>query len=390
MNEDRTHVLIVHQDPAAEEGAYDDLPGVVVLAEVMGYERAVEEADYQSPDVVLVVAAGDVEATRRLVEALAGEPHSLPVVVVSPTYQPSTVTRYLAAGARNVVPAGDAGALALALTGASRPLKSRRPSRRGRIFTVYSGKGGVGKTTLAANLAAALSVVTTGKVAVVDLDLSFGDVHFQMCGTDLKARTTIHDLVSLPQLEPDQVERAMISAHRCPVRILSAVGDPEKTEDVGAREVREVLQALKSHYDYVVVDTPSNFDDRTLEALEMAGVVLLVAAPDVPTVAKTSISLASMQKLGYSENKVRLVLNRADTGVGARRVEEALAYRVWAQIPSDGRVVLRAVNEGVPFVLTAPRSRAARAVTAMALQLAHPADVRKPARRLRLNLGGAR
>jgi len=236
--------------------------------------------------------------------------------------------------------------------------------REPQIITVFSTKGGVGKTTIATNLAVSLARDTGRKVALVDLDLQFGDVAVML---NVVPKRTLTELVQeFGQLDGELLESYLIP-HPTGVRILPAPTRPEYAELVTSTHVEKILELLKQNYDFVIVDTPPVFQETNLAALDASDQILLVLALDLPTIKNVKLSLEVLESL-HHRGKVRMVLNRSsnDFGIKYEDVERSLGFLVAAHVPSDGRVVVASVNKGVPFVVSHPGSSVSLSIKELA------------------------
>jgi pilus assembly protein CpaE len=224
---------------------------------------------------------------------------------------------------------------------------------RGRIITVFSAKGGCGKTTLATNMAAALADKGRREVCLVDLDLAFGDVAIAL---QLFPAHTIADAVPLGEYVDFGAVQALLTPHSPGLTTLVAPVEPGSGEGIPATLVSRVLQVLRDHFDYVIVDTPPAFDDHVLSAFDLSDVVALIATLDIPALKNLKLTLETMDLLNYPRDRWRIVLNRADSKVGLAisEVEKSLRATISAQLPSS-RDVPAAINRGVPIVLDDPR-----------------------------------
>ena len=263
------------------------------------------------------------------------------------------------------------------------------PSHQGKIITLFSTKGGVGKTTIAGNLAVALAMQTKAKVAAVDLDLEFGSLSTLL---GLRPQASILDLCRVDgHLQPAQVVRVMVEPAGLGIRVLAAPPLPHLAAEVdgdGRREpgrsyVAEVLDALKSEFDYILCDTASNFRETNLVAFDKSDVLLLVTSPEIPALSNTAKGLdILLDRLEYSQSKVQIVLNRADAAVGLtlQSISDALKCTISYMVPSDGQTATWAANAGQPFVLRRSRSPLAEAMRVMSAGIASgkPALATKP------------
>jgi pilus assembly protein CpaE len=232
----------------------------------------------------------------------------------------------------------------------------------GKIITVFSAKGGCGKTVLSTNLAAALA--TTGpQVALVDLDLSFGDVAIML---QLYPTRTIQHAAGARDLDAVTL-RSYLTPHQAGIWALVAPTEPTVAETVGASSVATILKLLRADFGYVVVDTPTALSEQVLAAFDESDAIVLLATLDVPSIKNLKLTLQMMEQLRYPRSRIRLVVNRADSRVGLRvpDVERLLGRTVDATIPSSRSVPL-SVNKGNPIILEEPRSNVAEAIRRVA------------------------
>jgi len=224
--------------------------------------------------------------------------------------------------------------------------------RDGQIVAVFSPKGGVGRTTIAVNMAIAAATELGKSVVLMDGSFQFGDVGVLM---NLNPKNkSIADLV--PELEagePESLDTFVIN-HSAGVRVLLAPPSPEMAELITPTAVRRVLEALRTQHDLVIVDCTSWFNETTLAILDAADVILTILSLEITSIKNMRLFLEVADQLGYEHGKVKLVLNRADSSLGIRvtDVENSIGRKVDHTIVSDGRSVVYALNRGVPFFLS--------------------------------------
>jgi pilus assembly protein CpaE len=236
--------------------------------------------------------------------------------------------------------------------------------REGRIITVFSPKGGTGKTVIATNLAAALAKDDGRRTLLLDLDLQFGDAAIML---GIEPEKTIFDFVNAPgELDPDKLA-GYTTKHKSGLDILPAPLRPEDAELVTEAKLGRLIEVARACYDAIIVDTSPFFHGPMLATLDRTDELLLVCSLDVPTLKNVRLALGTLDMLSFPPARVRIVLNRANSKVGMkqREVEAALEQKVRYEIPSD-RVVPITVNKGVPAVLAEPGSDFSRAIVAMA------------------------
>jgi len=248
------------------------------------------------------------------------------------------------------------------------PVPSASVEPTGRIFSVFSPKGGVGCSTVACNLAVALRSTTQKRVVLVDCNLQFGDVGILL---NLQGGKTILDLV--PHME--DLDREVISdvliAHASGIKVLLAPPRPEMAELVTADHVKRILGELRESFDYVVVDLWPSFQETVLSVLDLSDQILVLLSLEMPAIKNVKLFLEVAEALGYPPDKVSLVLNRSDAVAGIKPgdVEAILRQPLWASIVTDTKLVPYAANQGVPFVISNRDSNVAKGITNLARML---------------------
>jgi pilus assembly protein CpaE len=255
--------------------------------------------------------------------------------------------------------------------------KTVQPGGEGRILTVFSPKGGTGKTVMSTNLATAFAKHGGKRTLLLDLDLQFGDAAIML---GIEPDKTIYDLVVAPgELDPEKLA-GYTTRHSSSVDVLPAPIRPEDAELVTEAKISRLLEVAKESYEMIVVDTSPFFHGPMLATLDSTDELLLVCGLDVPTIKNVRLSLQTLELLSFPTERIRVVLNRANSNVGMKRgeVEAALEQRVRYEVPSD-RAVPLAVNRGNPAVASDPKADFSRAVREMAksLQPAEPLNGKK-------------
>ncbi len=235
----------------------------------------------------------------------------------------------------------------------------------GKIVTVYSPKGGTGCTTLAVNLAIALHNEDT-RVVLVDANLQYGDVAMFF---NEQGKNTILDIAPrVDELDPDIVEEIMVKHELSGIHILAAPQRPEQAEKLSTDQFTKVLSYLRQLYAYVVVDTSSILTDIILSAVDHSDAIILVTTQDIPAIKNARLFLDLLQTMGIDREHIVFVMNRFDKRIGItpERIGDNLKQKVVAVIPLDERVVIPAVNRGVPFMLDNRSQPVAKGIFALA------------------------
>jgi pilus assembly protein CpaE len=291
-----------------------------------------------------------------------------PVVCLAPEPSSALVQQALDSGAADVlVQPYDAGGALFAIEKAVRAARRDALLRAGQVITVFSPKGGTGKSVVSSNLASALARRGGRRTLLIDFDLQFGDAAIML---GLSPRNTVRELLASPgTLDAEQFD-VYTEHHASGLDVLAAPLRPEDAELIGDDAVRSVLNAAQSAYDTVVVDTSPFFHGSTLAALDVTDDLLLVCTPDIPTAKNVRLALETLELLSFPAAKTRVVLNRAGEQGGLKidEVEQALAQAAEFVLPFDPAVP-RGVNRGNPAGLDSARGDFATALTAMAREL---------------------
>lgn len=310
----------------------------------------------------------------RLAELMRVSRPSLGIILVRHRIDTAVLTEALRSGVREVVGTRDLSGLnaavrrwhsvAAAIQERAGDTLTDDRGNRGRIVTVFSAKGGCGKTTLATNLAAALADRGRREVCLVDLDLAFGDVAIAL---QLFPARTIADAVPFGDNVDLTALQALLTPHTPGLTTLVAPLEPGSTDSVPATLVSRILQLLRERFDYVVVDTPPAFDDQVLAAFDLSDVIALITTLDIPALKNLKLTLETMDLLNYPRGRWQVVLNRSDSKVGLAigEVEKTLQAPIAVRVPSS-REVPAAINRGVPIMLDDPRHPVSQAITSFA------------------------
>ncbi|SCG50916.1 AAA family ATPase [Micromonospora inositola] len=345
--------------------------GVLTTSRLEDLERLLAD---QHPDPLVLFGpstdaalALDFAARQRLVRPALG------VLLLREKLDVETMGQALRAGVRDVVDAHDIAAVRAACT---RSLEvshhllgagtAARAANEARVVTVFSAKGGCGKSTLATNLAVALAEGGQRRVCLVDLDLAFGDVGIML---QLVPERGIADAANARERIDPTLVRALLTSYAPGVDVLLAPVGPTEAERIGRELVTQVLAAVRMIADYVVVDTPPAFTEAVLAALDVSDLHVLVATPDVPALKNLRVAMDMLDLLELRKEARLVVLNRSDARVGltGADVERVLQAPIAVHIPSS-RDVPVSINRGVPIMVEKPGHPVSRAIRELALE----------------------
>jgi pilus assembly protein CpaE len=348
-----------------EDGALGPLKAIASWEEI-------RRAAASQPNSVVVLSPdlfdSDFEHVLRLNSDLPG----VAFVQIVDEVDPAVLQRAMRHGVRDVVAVAQAEVeLALAIQRAhalveaeTRP-RSQADEVKGKVITVFGTKGGTGKTTVATNLAILLQQKSS--VVLVDANVSFGD-----CSAFLRVRPerNLLDLAGIPGDLDDLVLAGVLTEHETGLQLLCSANDPLGVEKLEGSVITRAIKALRRTFDIVVVDTSSALDVFTEAALAECDIAYLVTSLELPAVKDAKVCLSTFERLNLGTDKIRIVLNRANTNVGfpPSEVGKALGKRVVAELASD-IAVPRSINNGVPVVTDSPKVAVSKALTKLSQEV---------------------
>jgi pilus assembly protein CpaE len=351
--------------------------------------RAIEEARRLQPDIVLMDVnmpqLDGIQATELMAQEVPGSP----VIIMSVQGERDYIRRAMQAGAREFLIKPFSGDELIASIRRVHQLEQKKGTflakagatttpaadgtatpqvRRGEVFLVFSGKGGVGKSIIASNLAIALGMETGARVALVDLDLQFGDIGVLL---NLDHSRSITDLADAAASNDPEFIQDVLANGPEGVQVLLAPISPELADLVTADHLRTIMQELQRTFDFIVVDTASHLAELNLEAIELATRVIVVTALNIPAIKDTKLTLKVLESLNVEPDRILLALNRSDahSEFNKEAVENNLRFPIALQIPHDPKAVSTSVNRGAPFVSANPEAEISRSIRELVSQL---------------------
>lgn len=319
-----------------------------------GYESAVLER----PHIVFLDLSENVDLGIETIEKISQKNKNCMIFVSSESVNTEIVIRAMRAGAREFITkpvlVED---LSAALNKAKTVLEYEEQNIVGQIISVFSNKGGIGKTTIAVNLALNLAELTGKRVCLVDLNLQLGDV------------TTFLDIdpsfdISYVVTHLSRIDESFLlsSLERYKDKDLYILADPpnvEQAEEISSEDIVSILNMLKDLFAFVIIDTSSSFDIKTLTCLDLSDDILLVSMVNLPSIRNCQRCMDLFHRLEYKPDKIKLVLNRHFEGdeITADDVEDALGRDIFWKLPNDYFNVMSSINKGIPISAVAPDSQ---------------------------------
>lgn len=386
-DENTIRVMVVDDIQQTRENVIRSLnfhPNIEIVATASNGEQAIEFARKTKPDVVLMdVNMPDMDG----ITATTGVKKVVPytqVIILTVQDDVDYMRKAMLAGARDFLtkpPMIDdliqavEGASAIARTERSKTIQASRiarsvaqpVTRRGHIITIYGPKGGVGCTTIASNLAVALSDDET-RVVLVDADLLYGDVAVYF---NEHSVNTLADLTPRAQdLDPEVIEDVLIT-HSSGVKLLSAPR-PEDAEEINSGQFSDLINYLRTMFTYVIIDTSTKLSDITIAALDASDLLILITGHGIPDISRTQKSLDLLPLLKFDPENTVVVMNQYDKriNISPEKVAKSFNKEIPVVFPKDDRIVIPSVNRGEPFMLRSgimsrPIGKAMRSLAAL-------------------------
>lgn len=370
-------LLVVDADQDNQSNLRDALadgPYAIVGTSEYGIE-ATRLASELRPDLVLLRLEEPIRLGMQTLEAVRASAPSAAVVAMS-SIRDGLMPSLMLAGVRGFLPMHwTVGMLKETLESLCGRLEAEQELQPGSIpvsgtvVTVFSPKGGVGKTTLSTNLAVALRKRSRARVALVDLDMFFGDVAVML---GLEPARTFTEFILERRSAPTLHAGDFALRHDSGVDVFASPHSAvDHLEHISADELQEAIRLLAGIYDFVVVDTPGAFGPRVATALDESTIVFLVTTCDMSSIKDARMALEVLRGSGYDSDRVKIILNHATRakGVSQQDLGRTLASQIYWTLPYDARVPM-SIQHGIPVVMSNGRSPVAREVDRIAATLA--------------------
>ena len=327
-----------------------------------------KKASSQPADVLLIGTRAQPSQELDFAERMFTTRSDITIILLAPALDSRTLARAMECGVARVIDINsDEHEICTSIMTTANRDQNRRSSTQkiasydSKIIVCYSPKGGVGKTTVAVNLAYALATLNK-KIALIDLSLQFGEVGVFL---DIPKGDTIADMVEEHSFELSTIKSYLIR-HQSGIQVMLSSSSPEYAELIQPVHVNAILSTLRTEFDYVVVDMGVNFGDCAIAAMETADTILLVVNEDIASLHDAKRSIKVMEALNQ-QDKLKIIVNKDGiSSITVKNVANLLEATPALVIPYDLKSAMLAVNRGVPMLSCAPNSKASKEIRAYA------------------------
>ena len=365
----RALVAVEGLDAFDVQRALPDDASFTLLAMTDGVDETIRAIAKDQPDLLVVACQGrEDDRTLHIIDGAHRAAPDVPIIVLAATSPNGFLRRAFEAGAADMAifpQTKEQLRLAMSVAIARRPGHGADEGGRkeGRLICVLGPKGGTGKTLTSTNLSTALALAGK-KVLVIDLDLQFGDV--ALC-LGLPPEKTMYDLAISPGGLDEGKLKDYVMTHDTGVDVLLAPARPDQASALTIDLLRDILVIARRAYDFVIADTPPGFTAEVIATIDASSDLVMVGTLDSLSLKNTRLGLEALELIGYDTERVRLVLNRADSRVGLSEddVVTILGRRPDVLVPSH-REIARSMSNGEPIAMSGKSSEAAKAFKALA------------------------
>jgi pilus assembly protein CpaE len=341
---------------------------VKLLAGGNDADQLYDEIVRLKPNAAIISLGPNGEQAVRFIERLNAECPQTTIISAAQNASPDMIIGSMRAGAKEIlripISADELRTVLDRVSDFGNKQSVEAPKKQGRMVAVFSSKGGCGTSFIAANLAAA----TNARTVLVDLNLQAGDLPLFL-GVDPKY--SIADMVEKRSRLDNELISTLLTPHSKHLSLLAAPREADSADEIEPQHVFEVLQKLREHFDYVVLDPQHTFDSITLAALDQSDEIVLILTLDIPAIRSTQRALEIFDRLGYPRKKVRVVVNRwsKQIDLDLRQVEKFLGEPCVGFVPSDYQTAVSSINLGTPLVQAEPTSKIAMEIRRVAQEI---------------------
>ncbi len=337
----------------------------------------------EQPQLIIVDLSNDKEDNYKLIEKITTTQKQTKIIVTAASYDTDSIIKAMRSGAREFLPKPILKEdLVNTLNKINEQIYGSDKTTNCKVITTFSNKGGIGKTSIATNLALEIANITKEKVALVDMNFQLGDVATFL---DIKPSFDISYVVKNLDGTDDSFLLSTLDKYKdTDLYILADPPYMEQAKDITPEQISKLFDALRETFAYVIVDTSNVFDGKTITVLDNTDFIMLVTIVNLPAIRNCQRCLDIFERLGYDKDKTKVVINRymENDEVKAEDVEEALNQKVYWKIPNNYFTIMSSINKGLPVSLINPTSNIAQSYRELATVLSDNIYKQKVAKKI--------
>ncbi len=321
----------------------------IQIKEFFNYEQALENIPTTEKCIIFVDASDEIEKSIEFIKTIKKHNKEAFIIALSNKTSTETIIKVMRAGAKEFLTKpivktefNDV------IKNVFKEIENTEPVESCKIISTFSNKGGIGKTSIAVNLAVELAQMSKEKVALIDLNLQLGDVATFLDMTPAFAMDYIAK--NIQNLDESELLKSLSRYKNTSLYVIADPLNIDKSQEITAEEIKNILTALKKTFSYIVIDIGTNIDSKTITALDLSDLILLIAIVNLPAIRSTQRCMELFDRLGYKDEKIKLVLNRymENEEIKTSDIEEVVKQKVYWKIPNNYLTMMSAINKGVP------------------------------------------
>lgn len=303
----------------------------------------------QGKSILLIDLSADVLKNIECIQKISTQHKDCKIIALSDNPSVDLIIQIMRSGAREFLPVPIIkNELYDVLTKAMVELEEPKNTNRCKIISVFSNKGGIGKTSLATNLALELATITKENVALIDMNFQMGDIT-----TFLDLKPSFNISYMLENIDKINETFLLSTLEKYKNSSLYILADPpffKQADTIQPKQITKLFNTLKDTFSYIVVDAESSFSGKSIATLDNSDLILLVSVANLPALRNTQRCLELFEKLGYDKEKTQVVINRymENDEIKEADIEKVLSKKIYWKVPNNYFAIMSAINKGIP------------------------------------------
>lgn len=348
---EKLNVIIIDKEENSRniiKSYLSEIENVEISAEFFNVELGLEQIS-NIAGIAFVDISDNLENSLNAIKEITAKNKTLSIIALSNKTSTDTIIKVMRAGAKEFITKPIMKTEFVEIVhNLKEEMSNTEPLESCKIISTFSNKGGIGKTSIAVNLAMELAQATKEKVALIDLNLQLGDVATFLDMTPAFAMDYISN--NIQNLDETELLNTLSKYKNTSLYVLADPLNIDKSQEITAEQIKNILNVLKKTFSYIVIDIGTNIDSKTITALDMSDLILLIAIVNLPAIRSTQRCMELFEKLGYKNEKIKLVLNRymENEEIKTSDIEEVVKQKVYWKIPNNYLTMMSAINKGAP------------------------------------------